>query len=1544
MRLKIIFNSPLTIKIFFIYLLIMGNTFESTYAQFSYIDQFGGAGTSISLNDVRHLDIDQNGFVYMADFADNRVKVFDASGKFVRQFGKEGYGNGEFKGCNGLTLDGSNNIYVTDYYNNRVQKFDQYGNFLMKFSLKSRADGATNEPYGIHVDKNGNIYVAMSRRGRIEVRDPAGKFLRDIGKGGLTENGSLYIPRDVTVDDNLNVYVIDEEDRLTKFNSSGAYVAKIDGGGYGSANGQFWSPQGIDIGSDGKIYVSESWNHRVQIFTSSLTYLSKFGSMGSGNTQFDFPMGMALDKNDNIYVADPKNKRVQKFTSTGSYSKTFSSSESTPGSLNDPKGIVIKGNNVYVADYGNERIQQYNLNGDFVKSHINNSNQLVERIGQVFDITTDNSGNFLTTTPFYRNVNKYNASFKGISLFGSTGLEAFRLDKTTGLATANNGDVWVADKGSHEIKIYSAAGEFKKKIGGFGTGTGKFNEPNDVSKDASGNMYVADYGNDRIQVFAADGRYLRRFGVPGSGNGQLNAPAFVAVDGDGNVYVSDNNNHRIQKFDKDGNFISAIGEQGKGNAQFQGVTGITVASNGNVYVVDNGNSRVQVFSQTTPPPPGTISGFAFQDPATNNTITGYGNVTANTTVKVSELSTKLNFKALFSGAVDRVDWTFSQDGNEIQARSDNSIDFNLYDNTYFTVADGIYTLSATPYNSGVKGTTKSITITITSTNQPEFLIASDVSGSQVITQGSSEDVIINLSTVNGHSKTVTFSTSGSLPAGVSVSFSPTSRSGSGSVNMTITASASAAIGQKTITVEATDGSITKSIDVAITVEEPAIPDFSISASAPSIVASSSEPGYITLQITRLNGFAGTINFSHSGTNLTGITTSYDPSSLSGAGSTTTVKIEVGATATSNSTFITFTASSGGLQRSVKLPIDIYNEAPKKGYSISVVPNPVQIQQGTSGKVKFSLTRTGGYTGDITVRQDFYPVVSGFTASSTPGSFTGNTTEVEVNIDVAGSVSVGTYNNTIITNGDGLSFSEGGTTFNSIEIQVISGPVPPDYSIVVNPNNLNISHNSSVTTTLSVATLGGFSNGITFNTINLPSGVTSNFSPSSLSGDGTSTLTFNADASVVPGTYAVQVNATSGGTTKTETIYLKVEGNLTAGPDFALSASPANVTVAPGASVTSDIELVPIDGFSGTVNLSASGMPGELTAGFSQNSLSTSGTSRLTLTADAAIAPSTYSVTVTGVSGGNTRTAIVNVTVEDDGTGEPTFSLAATSPSLSIPQGESATSQISFTAANGFTDDVQLSIDQSNLPVGVTAAFDVTTIAAGSSAVLTFNASRDAAPGGPVNITVTGTSGSIVKTILLAVTIEEVNDPDFSLVVNPNRLSIDRGVTAEATVQVEALYGFSGDVNLTMTNNNPDITATLSANAITTAGNTTLTIEIADLATVGDNKITITGTADALIHSDTLYLTITVPLIAKNQFSPNGDLLDDTWFIENIDLMPQYEVVVFNRAGQEVFQSKAYQNDWDGTSNGKTLLPTTYFYVIRNEKGENVESGSVNLIR
>jgi Abnormal spindle-like microcephaly-assoc'd, ASPM-SPD-2-Hydin len=99
---------------------------------------------------------------------------------------------------------------------------------------------------------------------------------------------------------------------------------------------------------------------------------------------------------------------------------------------------------------------------------------------------------------------------------------------------------------------------------------------------------------------------------------------------------------------------------------------------------------------------------------------------------------------------------------------------------------------------------------------------------------------------------------------------------------------------------------------------------------------------------------------------------------------------------------------------------------------------------------------------------------------------------------------------------------------------------------------------------------------------------------------------------------------------------------TANPDFSLSANPNSVTVAQGSSATSTITVTPLNGFSGSVTLSATGLPSGVTAAFSPNPTST--TSTLTLTAAANATPGAVTVTISGTSGSLTHTTPLNLTV------------------------------------------------------------------------------------------------------------------------------------------------------------------------------------------------------------------------------------------------------------------------------------------------------------
>jgi len=99
--------------------------------------------------------------------------------------------------------------------------------------------------------------------------------------------------------------------------------------------------------------------------------------------------------------------------------------------------------------------------------------------------------------------------------------------------------------------------------------------------------------------------------------------------------------------------------------------------------------------------------------------------------------------------------------------------------------------------------------------------------------------------------------------------------------------------------------------------------------------------------------------------------------------------------------------------------------------------------------------------------------------------------------------------------------------------------------------------------------------------------------------------------------------------------------------------------------------------------------------------------------------------------------------------------------------------------------------------------------------------------------------------------------------------------------------------------------------------------------------------------DTVGITVHVEkqIEVPNAFSPNGDGINDTWHITNIESYPNCVVKVFNRYGQLVFSSTGYNKPWDGTDNNKPLPVATYYYIIETKSvlfpGK---TGSVTILR
>src|SRR5256884_229810 len=218
---------------------------------------------------------------------------------------------------------------------------------------------------------------------------------------------------------------------------------------------------------------------------------------------------------------------------------------------------------------------------------------------------------------------------------------------------------------------------------------------------------------------------------------------------------------------------------------------------------------------------------------------------------------------------------------------------------------------------------------------------------------------------------------------------------------------------------------------------------------------------------------------------------------------------------------------------------------------------------------------------------------------------------------------------------------------------------PSFGLSASPSSVTVTQGSSGTSTITSSVMGGFNSGISLSATGQPTGVMVGFSPTSITGAGTSTMTFTVAASVAAGTYSITVRGTSGNTTKTTAVTLTV--NATSQPNFNVSASPSNVTVTQGTSATSGITITAQNGFAGTVSFAASGVPSGAGATFNPTAVTGSGTSTMTLTTSTSTPTGTYTITIDASSTSPSLSHTTTVTLLVNSAGSQSFSIS-TSPS------------------------------------------------------------------------------------------------------------------------------------------------------------------------------------------------------------------------------------------------------------------------------------------
>ncbi len=206
---------------------------------------------------------------------------------------------------------GNINACVINDHLDPIMQFDREGNLVRSFGA-----GTITWPHGITVDQDGNVWVTDARDNhsgddepdeikghQVHKFSPDGEYLMALGEpGGAREPGYFFQPNDVLVAPDGHIFVAEGHSnapgspgRILKFSPDGEYLTHF--GEFGTEPGQFMQPHALAMDSQGRLFVADRSNDRIQI-------LSQDGELLDIWYQFSRISGLYIDENDTLYAAD----------------------------------------------------------------------------------------------------------------------------------------------------------------------------------------------------------------------------------------------------------------------------------------------------------------------------------------------------------------------------------------------------------------------------------------------------------------------------------------------------------------------------------------------------------------------------------------------------------------------------------------------------------------------------------------------------------------------------------------------------------------------------------------------------------------------------------------------------------------------------------------------------------------------------------------------------------------------------------------------------------------------------------------------------------------------------------------------------------------------------------------------------------------------------------------------------------------------------------------------------------------------------------------
>ncbi len=428
-----------------------------------------------------------------------------------------------------------------------------------------------------------------------------------------------------------------------------------------------------------------------------------------------------------------------------------------------------------------------------------------------------------------------------------------------------------------------------------------------------------------------------------------------------------------------------------------------------------------------------------------------------------------------------------------------------------------------------------------------------------------------------------------------------------------------------------------------TVASPSGGDFALGCSPASLTAPQGGGAGTLCTVSSLGGFSNAVALAAQGlpAGISAASTNWSPQPPPQGSAATAIGINV-ATGTVPGTYAFKVAgTSGSLTHFFAMSVSV---PAGPDFRLACLPASLSVAQGGSVSTTCTLTSLNGFSGTATLALEAVPGSIAVNLSATALTVTAN---ASASSTLTFSVDSGASPAAL---GIVVSASSGSTTHSAaVALGITAGP---DFSVTCNPDTIGTTPGAAAVTACTVTPINGFAGTVAMSCNPVSADTTCAFDPSqvALSGASAGTALTAAASPLTPTgyTYPISVIGSTQGVQRSTVIDLAVN----ALPDFSLSCDPAGAGAAPGGAATFTCTLKSLNTFSGPVMLNCQGMPAGVSCAFGQNPLTPGAggslATGLTLGVGGGVAPGTYPLTVTGVSGAVSHTAALSLSILGSG--------------------------------------------------------------------------------------------------------------------------------------------------------------------------------------------------------------------------------------------------------------------------------------------------------